>query len=267
MSAPSDPPAPPDISKIYDDPPTDPPATPPTDPPADPPADPPVDPPAPTDPPADPPASPPADPPVDGDDPPAPGEPEPDPPADELKFAPEEGYTKFTYDESMVSTVDEQLETGFMELAKKLNGGKGLNQVDAQAVVDFQAAQIQAMERGVAAQRQEWRDQGAEHPKYGGSKYEASGTAQAKILTMWENQAIADGYAPALGLKAVLDNTGLGDHPAAQAFFAWVGNQLAVEPPGPIGDPTPITPPAEVDYTTNRGRAVALFGSEKAEGV
>lgn len=197
----------------------------------------------------------------EGDPPKEPGAGEgDDPPGSDLTFAPDTGYEKFTYPEQV--PIDDTMEKSFQELATKLNGGKGLNQKDAQALVDWQAEGFEAMQRAAVETHKEWDKQSYVDPRYGGAKAASTDQHVDAFLTMVENFAIADNFEAGQGVREALKSTGWISHPGVRRALAFAGEQLAAEPGPPLGHRD--TPPEVGDISTAAGRAKILYGGKKA---
>lgn len=121
--------------------------------------------------------------------------------------APEQ-YTEFTVPDALRTADGEaspQLES-FKAMAKELD----LSQGDAQKLVDFQAKHI-------VAARQQWTESAMSDPEYGGDKLDA-------------NMAIAKKAIDAFGtpeLKAMLNATGIGNHPEIIRAFYRAGKAIS----------------------------------------
>ena len=218
-------------------------------------------PPTPPDPAAPPPD--PAAPPVApvGDPPPA--EPPAPPASGEPTFAPDTGYAAFKYSDTAKAMIDADEVTKFGELAKGLNGGKGIGQDDAQALVGWVDTFVSGMVNGAEATRAEWMTQSEAHPLYGGSKAEQTDTHIKALCQLADNNAIAANDKPSQGLFKALETSGMIKHPAVRALLAFAGDQLLAEPGAPLGDPSP-TPADAGDISTAAGRAKVWYNKNKS---
>lgn len=113
--------------------------------------------------------------------------------------------------------IDAEVLGEFTAFAKELN----LPQDKAQKIVDFQAklAAKQADEYQAAAlkQGQEWASQVKNDPELGGDNYEKSVASAVKVI-----QSFGDD-----GLRDLLNNTGLGNHPALFKFCHRVSQAMS----------------------------------------
>lgn len=126
-----------------------------------------------------------------------------------------EAYASFKLPEGM--ELDSEVLGEFTAFAKELN----LSQDKAQKIVDFQAklAAKQADEYQAAAlkQGQEWASQVKNDPELGGDNYEKSVASAVKVI-----QSFGDD-----GLRDLLNNTGLGNHPALFKFCHRVSQAMS----------------------------------------
>ena len=134
-------------------------------------------------------------------------------------------YADFVMPEGV--EVNAELLTEATPLFKKL----GLNQEQAQELVDFQAKQIQA---GATSQvdafnqlMDGWREQSKNDSEFGGDKFD-------------ENVAIAQAAVSKFGtpeLKQLLEEHGVGNHPEVIRFMVKVGKLTAEDVPGGTTSP------------------------------
>lgn len=123
-------------------------------------------------------------------------------------------------------TVDDAVLTAYTEAAKELNLPKDA----AQAIVDKVAplmAQRQA--EAMSSLASEWQNQSRDDPEFGGDK-------------LYENLATAKKAMDTLGtpaLKALLESTGLGNHPELIRMFWRAGQQLSEDRFVPAGGTAP----------------------------
>lgn len=122
----------------------------------------------------------------------------------------------------------------------------GLSNDEAQKFVDSYAEKVlpKLAERSDAAmldraktQRKEWLDAAKADPEIGGENHDAAMTAVAKAF---DHYGIKKGE----GVRQLLDESGLGNHPDLVRFMARVGRDLA-EGGFERGDPVPTTKSAE----------------------
>lgn len=135
-------------------------------------------------------------------------------PKDQPQGAPE-AYANFKLPEGM--ELDAEVLGEFTAFAKELN----LPQDKAQKIVDFQAklAAKQADEYQAVAlkQGQDWANQVKNDPELGGANYEKSVASAVKVI-----QSFGDD-----GLRDLLNNTGLGNHPALFKFCHRVSQAMS----------------------------------------
>ncbi|WP_223528388.1 hypothetical protein [Pseudomonas sp. A-RE-23] len=133
---------------------------------------------------------------------------------DEPQGAPE-AYANFKLPEGM--ELDAEVLGEFTAFAKELN----LPQDKAQKIVDFQAklAAKQADEYQAAAlkQGQEWAAQVKNDPELGGENYDKSVASAVKVIQSFGDE----------GLRDLLNNTGLGNHPALFKFCHRVSQAMS----------------------------------------
>jgi hypothetical protein len=132
-------------------------------------------------------------------------------------------YADFAMPEGM------PVDTAVLESATPLFKELGLSQEQAQKLVDFQAAQVQA---GSQAQvdafnqlTEDWRTQSMNDPEFGGDKFD-------------ENVSIARSAIESFGtpeLKQLLEDHGVGNHPEIIRFMINVGKLTQEDNPGSGG--------------------------------
>jgi hypothetical protein len=135
-------------------------------------------------------------------------------------------YADFSLPEGI--PLDRDLLTEATPLFKEL----GLTQEQAQKLVDFQAKQVQASSQSqVDAFNQlmkDWREQSENDSEFGGDKFEKS-IAVAR--------AVVDKFGTP-GLKQLLEDHGVGNHPEVIRFMVKVGKLTAEDVPGGTSVPT-----------------------------
>lgn len=136
--------------------------------------------------------------------------------SEEKKDDVEEGEVK--YDLKLPEGFDapEGLMDSFKEMAKELK----LSNESAQKMVDLavkQAQEIESRNQEVwLAQREAWREELTEDPKYGGKNLDATLRNAARVFQLYGNEAVVE----------ALNNFGLGDHPEFVKMFARIGQAL-----------------------------------------
>ncbi|MBT9575533.1 MAG: peptidase [Pseudomonas umsongensis] len=169
-----------------------------------------------------PPAAPAAtDPKPEGEPPAKPGEPaktEDGKPKDEGKEKPQgapEAYTDFTLPEGM--EMDAEVLGEFTGLAKELN----ISQESAQKLIDLQSKiatqQAEQYQAAVIKQGEQWKEAVKNDPELGGENYDKSVASAVKVI-----QAFGDD-----GLRDLLNNSGLGNHPALFKFCHRVSQAIS----------------------------------------
>jgi hypothetical protein len=146
-------------------------------------------------------------------------------------------YADFAIPEGM--TLDESVLSEAAPLFKEM----GLNQEQAQQLVDVYAKQVQAgMQQQIDDFNQlknDWRDQSMNDNEFGGDKFDES----VKIA----QSAIAKYGTPEF--KQLLEDHGMGNHPEVVRFMVKVGNTLKEDVPGTTGDnPAPAKDRASIMY-------------------
>lgn len=127
----------------------------------------------------------------------------------------------FEYDDGKVEQ--------FADLARELN----LTQQQAQKLVDMHARQWMDHEQQLREVQEEWANKTRSHPEFGGQRFESSLADAMKFVDAFGGSE----------LKAVLNETGVGNHPVLFAAFARAGRLLgedrlvsgAVRPPSGSG--------------------------------
>ena len=126
-----------------------------------------------------------------------------------------ESYSDFTLPEGMA--LNQAALDKFLPLAKEMN----LSQEKAQQMVDLFAEQIGAIEQGSREawerQKQEWTEAVRKDPELGGANYDA---------TLQHSQAFVARFGDA-ELQTLLDEYGVGSHPALVRAFAKAGKAAA----------------------------------------
>lgn len=136
-----------------------------------------------------------------------------------------ETYADFTAPEGI------ELDAQLLEQATPLFKELGLNQEQAQKLVDFQAANVQASQQGQAEAfnqlKQDWQDQAKNDNEIGGDKFEQSvGDAR---------EALGKFGTPEL--TKLLNDFGIGNHPEMIRFMSKVGSLTKEDVPGNPGSP------------------------------
>lgn len=134
--------------------------------------------------------------------------------ADKAQGAPE-AYADFTLPEGM--ELDTAILGEFKDFAKELN----LPQDKAQKIVDFQtklaAKQAEEYQAAVTKQGEAWATAVKNDPELGGENYDKSVASAVKVI-----QAFGDD-----GLRDLLNNSGLGNHPALFKFCHRVSQAIS----------------------------------------
>ncbi|QKV66474.1 hypothetical protein HUW52_27350 [Pseudomonas sp. 43A] len=133
---------------------------------------------------------------------------------DQSQGAPE-AYADFTLPEGM--DLDSAILGEFKDFAKELN----LPQDKAQKIVDFQtklaAKQAEEYQAAVTKQGEAWATAVKNDPELGGENYDKSVASAVKVI-----QAFGDD-----GLRDLLNNSGLGNHPALFKFCHRVSQAIS----------------------------------------
>jgi len=137
-----------------------------------------------------------------------------------------ETYADFTMPEGV------ELNEALLAEATPVFQELGLNQEQAQKLVDLHAQQVQAGEVGqVEAYTQmmdDWREQSMNDKEFGGDKFEESvGIARAALDKFGTPE-----------LKELLEDHGVGNHPEVIRFMVNVGKLTAEDVPGSQASPT-----------------------------
>lgn len=122
-------------------------------------------------------------------------------------------------------TVDEKSMTSFVDL---MNNQKMSLAERAQALVDLQAGLVKtASEAGTKAWldlQDTWRSEAEKLPEFGGDKLAATSASIGQLIAKYGgNQQEVE------GLKAAMDLTGAGNHPAVFAFLGRIARDLVKE--------------------------------------
>lgn len=135
-------------------------------------------------------------------------------------------YADFAMPEGI--TVDEALLSEVSPIFKELN----LTQDQAQKLVDFQARQVQASsQKQVDAFNQlvnDWLDQSRNDKEFGGDKFEQNVSIARSAIDKFGTP----------GLKQLLEEHGVGNHPELVRFMIKVGKLTVEDVPGGITTPT-----------------------------
>ena len=135
-------------------------------------------------------------------------------------------YADFAMPEGV--TLDETVLAEATPIFKEL----GLNQEQAQKLIDFHAAQVQAGSQtqidNFTQLMNDWREQSKNDSEFGGDKFEEN----VKIA-----QAAVTKYGTP-GLKQLLEDHGVGNHPEVVRFMVNVGKTLKEDIPGASGTAT-----------------------------
>jgi hypothetical protein len=136
-----------------------------------------------------------------------------------------EAYADFTLPEGMT------LNDGLLEQAAPLFKELGLNQEQAQKLVDFQAAQVEAGQQGQMDAfnqlKNDWVDQAKKDPEIGGDKFDETIGIAKEAMTKFGSE----------GLTKLLNDFGMGNHPEMIRFMANVGKLTKEDSPGETGNP------------------------------
>lgn len=137
--------------------------------------------------------------------------------------APEGGkYADFTAPKDF--TIDNALVGKFAPIAAKL----GLSQVGAQELVNFYAQEVVGPQSAAFVdQIATWFGETEKDAEIGGAKFEASTQAAGRALQVFGTK----------GLRSLLVEYGLGNHPEVVRFFTRVGNAIGEDKGGGQGNP------------------------------
>lgn len=134
-----------------------------------------------------------------------------------IEVAPEEiNYTDFEVPEGM------EVDTAFLDASSGTLKELGLNQEQAQKIVDLYAGKVAEQTDMMNAQINEWQNEARSDKEYGGDAFDANIGLAGKALGEFGNDA----------LTKVLDDTGMGNHPEIIRFMVNVGKTLAEDSPG-----------------------------------
>lgn len=136
-----------------------------------------------------------------------------------------EAYADFTVPEGM------ELDSALLEQAAPLFKELGLNQEQAQKLVDFQAQQVQAGQQGQMDAfnqlKNDWVEQAKNDSEIGGDKFDESVGIAKEALSKFGNE----------GLTKLLNDFGVGNHPDVIRFMAKVGRLTKEDNPDDSGNP------------------------------
>lgn len=145
--------------------------------------------------------------------------------ADGTKDSSLEAYADFTMPEGMTLNAEQIAQAS--PLFKEL----GLNQEQAQKLVDFQAAQVQAGQQGQMdafnQQKTDWLDQARKDPEMGGDKFDENVGLAKEAMSKFGDK----------GLTTLLNDFGVGNHPEMIRFMAKVGRLTKEDVPDDQGNP------------------------------
>lgn len=131
-----------------------------------------------------------------------------------------ETYADFALPEGM------ELDTQLLEQASPLFRELGLNQEQAQKLVDLQAAHVQASQQGQAEAfnqlKLDWQEQSKNDNEIGGDKFEQSVSDAREALGKFGTPE----------LTKLLNDFGIGNHPEMIRFMAKVGTLTKEDVPG-----------------------------------
>lgn len=109
-----------------------------------------------------------------------------------------------------------EMQSGITDFAKKA----GLSQEHAQGLVDFAAAQLQAIDAKASEVRNGWKAAAEKDPEIGGEKLAPALAAAAEVIAAFAGQDATE-------FKQYLDTTGLGNHPVLIKVLARVRAQIS----------------------------------------
>ena len=136
-----------------------------------------------------------------------------------------EAYADFTLPEGMT------LNEGLLEEAAPIFKELGLNQEQAQKLVDFQAKQVQASQQGQMDAfnqlKNDWMDQTKKDAEIGGDKFDENIGVAKEAIAKFGNE----------GLTKLLNDFGMGNHPEVIRFMAKVGRLTREDNPDSGGSP------------------------------
>jgi hypothetical protein len=144
---------------------------------------------------------------------------------DDTKDSSLEAYADFTLPEGMI------LNEGLLEQAAPLFKELGLNQEQAQKLVDFQAQQVEASQQGQMDSfnqlKNDWVEQAKKDPDIGGDKFDETVGVAKQAIAKFGNE----------GLNKLLNDFGMGNHPEIIRFMAKVGRLTQEDNPDDTGNP------------------------------
>lgn len=120
-------------------------------------------------------------------------------------------YTDFILPEG--ATVD----AAMLEASTALFKEAKLDQATAQKFVDFHAGMVKAQAEAFEATKETWRKETEADPEIGGAKLKETMFMASKVMNQYGSDE----------LKAVLDSSGLGNHPTMVKFFAKLGREIS----------------------------------------
>ena len=139
---------------------------------------------------------------------------DPDGKKPEVKAGAPEEYVDFTVPEG--TEIDKDMIEAFKPVAKELN----LTQEQAQKLVDLQVknreAETEAQREAFKQVRAEWVKEAREDPEIGGAKFEENVGVAVKTLRFFGSDK----------LIALLETSGLGDHPEVIRVFHSIGSKF-----------------------------------------
>lgn len=136
-----------------------------------------------------------------------------------------DAYADFTMPEGMTLNAEQ------LEAAKPLFKDLGLNQEQAQKLVDFQAQQVQASQQGQMDAfnqlKTDWVEQAKQDAEIGGDKFDETVGIAKEAIAKFGNE----------GLTKLLNDFGMGNHPEVIRFMAKVGRLTREDNPDAGGSP------------------------------
>ncbi len=139
---------------------------------------------------------------------------------------PPDAYADFTMPEGI--TLDEAALAEASPLFKEL----GLNQEQSQKVVDLYAKQVQAGSQKQVDDfnqlKSDWRNDSMKDDEFGGDNFEENVKVAQNAINQYGTP----------GLKQLLDDYGVGNHPEVVRFMVRVGQTLKEDVPGSAGSAT-----------------------------
>jgi hypothetical protein len=152
------------------------------------------------------------------------------------KGAPE----KYDFKAAEGKTFDTAITEGFAEAAKEAN----LTQDAAQKMLDRMAPVLEKRQvDAIAAARTEWQTSAKADKEFGGDKFDENMATANKAFKAFGNEA----------LKALLEKSGLGDHPEIIRAFYKAGKAISADKPviGSAAPPDSEKSRAEILYPTS----------------